>query len=283
MEHIKIREQLQNMSEMPISYNPYGSPLPPIFLTTTLMLKEHLQDGKPFGEYMQNGYITAVVKNDKNKTAPWEIENPVIFSEIRERLYKSNRLCVSNYLVEVLNALEKAGSFSLEYKVGMLCRSLRTFASFFRECELKEDIEEFMKSICRVTKKSYCLLEVTAKVDSKEKTDILLEYGDNLFRIWSYQDTPAGVNMTSHRILDDDGNPKLDVFHNSGFNLLMPFDKNGRKENCVGWYLYDKEVIRHTLINNVVYTDNVISSDMLYDMIRKNRDAVKSNLLFRVA
>ena len=89
-----IRDKLNEWSKMPVSYNPYGEQLPDKYLNTTVMLKRELQGGKPFGEYMQNGYITESILNDYNKTAPWETENYVVFSALKEKLYKDGTLCI---------------------------------------------------------------------------------------------------------------------------------------------------------------------------------------------
>ena len=284
---MSIKEQLLLWSKTPMSINPYGNPLPDKYLNSTVMLKPHLRNGKPFGEYLQDGYITEIVLNDKNKTTPWEVDNYVIFSEIRERLYKNNTLCISNYLVEVLLALdkveqEKNKSFSDEYRIGTMCRSLRTFASFIRECDLKEMLEDAMGHISRITKKHYVFPDVTAQMDSKEKTDILLHYDDKVFRIWSYQVTPAGVNKTSHRIIDDYGRPRLNSKNNSGYNLLMPFDMYGNKEVYLGWFLYDKREVNHILINKVALMGGVLTCEEVYEMIRRDRNAVKQSVSFFV-
>ena len=283
-----IRDKLNEWSKMPVSYNPCGEQLPDKYLNTTVMLKRELQGGKPFGEYMQNGYITEGILNDYNKTAPWETENYVVFSALKEKLYKDGTLCISNYLVHILKELEykskKFGiTFDEDYKIGTMCRGLRTLASFIREKEAEEDIENIIRQFAVITNEPYSFETVSAETDVKEKTDILFHYANKVFRVWSYQVTKSGIDRTSHRIVDDNGKSKLSVRYNSGYNLLLPFDMYSNKENLHGWFLYDKGYIRNVLVNSVLNTNNALSGEQLNSIVYSDRSKVKNSMLFLVA
>lgn len=78
---------------------------------------------------------------------------------------------------------------------GFVARSLRTFASLLREQSLLEQLEYLFKS-----DGLQATFKMSPKQDSQEKTDILIEFNGNTYRLWTYQHSSRGLPHNIERI-----------------------------------------------------------------------------------
>lgn len=285
----KIRVLVEEWAKYDFTYNAYGPQIPDKILYNPDMIREDNKyglKGKTLAEYKQNGFITECIYNDvTKKTSAEKDSNPVIFTKIFRDLRDKNELMPSNFVyhvVRTLDAYNKDGKYDMDYYAKTVCRGLRSFASFIREIDLQEVLHEFLTTISRVRKVQYCLLDSTANDDVEGKADVLFRFDNQTVRVWSYQVTKPGIERTSNRIVDFDGNPRLSPEKNNGFNILMPFDYYKKKDDCFGWFLYDKNEVRHNLISLLI-NPQPVPYDSFYKEVAKDRNKVKTPAIFQVA
>ena len=121
--------------------------------------------------------------------------------------------------------------------------------------------------------KSYSLRETTVTEDMKNKTDIIFEYNGDVYRIWSYQTTEAGIEHTSERVLKACG---------KGYNILMPFNDN-EKEVELGWWLYDKDRTHNILKRFVLDRDfEPISVKEYQKLVKIDPDIIRMPAIFKI-
>ena len=280
----KIRTLVGQWAKYDFTYNPYGPQIPYKYLYNKNLIRESKRHkGQCLADFKQDGYITEYVVNDKNHPAEGN-DNPVIFSEIYHDLVDKNELCLSNYVYHIIKKLDgknKSGKYNEDYYVHTIARGLRSIASFLREIDGRDIVEDFLMKLARFQKCKCVMLDTNVIDDTRDKTDILALFGGIKIRIWSYQVTEYGVNFTSGRIVDKKGNPKLSPDINDGLNLLLPFDMYSQKDVCHGWFFYSADVVRHTLINLLV-NPVVIPYDIYYKDVAKDKYKVKTPVIFQV-
>ena len=237
-----IFEYLNFWSAMSYSENPYGPKIPGIFLYCAELVKTPLTPDAPkcLADLIQNGNSIAYVINDLNKTSKAENIDCVIFSDIFHELFDAGELCPSNYvrvIIDKLDAYNATATDKLSFNdyIGIISRGLRAFASYVRELHLLSLIRRYLYES---GKYHYTVFEPNVETDIKEKTDIMFSIGPRLSRVWSYQNTPKGIEKTSRRILKG---------CSTGYNILLPFDKTKTIYEVEGWFLYNKYVIFLTL------------------------------------
>jgi hypothetical protein len=229
-------------------------------------------------DHKQDGWITCKVFNDYDKTAPWETMETISFSEIYRELADSKTLCPSNFVVQVVKKLKKyAEEHSLDldqmFYIGTISRSLRTFASMLREEFLAEIIDEIMSEIVKGTGKTYKVYQSSAKDDMTTKTDVMLVYDGVEYRIWSYQTTESGIEKTSNRVLNANG---------KGYNILMPFNTN-EKETKLGWWMYDRALVKKIIEEFVVHRDfEPMSHEEYKVLVKADPNVIKKPAIFKV-
>lgn len=235
---------LTRCSYMSYEQNPYGPSIPAVFLYAPELVKPPLTPDAPrcLADLMQDGNSISYVVNDVSKRSKAENIDCVIFTEIFHQLYDEGTLCPANYVRVIIDKLDAYNASALvkltfaDY-IGIISRGLRAFASYIREVHLFSLIKQYL---WESGKYHYEVFEPNSEVDTKEKTDIMFRIGPKLYRVWSYQNSPSGVEKTSYRITKG---------CSSGYNILLPFDR--LKHYCVfelhGWHLYNKRYLFNVL------------------------------------
>jgi hypothetical protein len=233
----------------------------------------------PLAGRPQDGKILNVIFNDKEKDSAAEDEETVSFSEVFHRLDRAGTLCPSNYIVEVIKGLEKYDAdhntrHSEQFYCETVARSMRSFASFIREENLREIIDHVLKIEAIRRRKGYKMFEGNVQEDMKKKTDIMFKYGGAFYRIWSYQTTDSGVKKTSKRILKGCGR---------GLNVLMPFDITCADETF-GWALYDYDETKQLMLDMIVNRRFVVQTYVKYKkLVEVDKNIIKTPTIFDAA
>lgn len=233
-----LNEKIEAWAKMSFKENPYGEPIPNKYLYDQRIMRGR----KTLADYVQDGNVLDMVYNDSSKTSAAEAEETVQFSEVFHRLDDSHTLCPSNFIVEVIRGLEKWDYENNTKHDDVFCcetiaRGMRAFASMIREENLREIVEQYLKSEAARRRKNYKMLPASVKEDVHGKTDITIKYAGAFYRIWSYQATDSGITKTSRRILKGGGR---------GLNILIPFDMN-YSQMVHGWALYRTEDVEKIL------------------------------------
>lgn len=209
-----------------------------------------------FFRQVRNRRINGTSVEDLNNIYEDEFLNKFInmSQEFRNSIRKMHKyapliycLNITKRLLDLENKLKKEGRWSEQYW-GFLGRAYRSFASFIRDYDSKENIEYFLN-----LKKWEEDIDITIfqnpKIDSKRHTDILFIYKDKKkeleFRIWLYQSTERGLRNLVKRLRGTRGEIE------NGYHVLAPLDMhnlNDKVENNFHWILYSdiylKNIVR---------------------------------------
>ena len=206
--------------------------------TTTALTKLNIYNEKMTG--------FTVAKHGRNqKVEDLGTINGVGFTDIYHKCINSYDFSPALYILEIIILLKK-NKVSHVDSIGWLQRALRTFPSFLRETDcavqLLHILEEYDPNV---------LINMSPEQDRKEHTDILLNYKNNQFHIWSYSVTTIALNNLRKRLLVEDKIP-------AGIHVLLPaniYDKN-KRDNIGEWWF-----VKKYLINDFChYLDNVNSN-----------------------
>ena len=280
----RVYDQMAKWSKMKFSENPYYKKhVPDWILKNEQLMKpnthpKYAHVSRFIADHKQDGYITIKVVNFRGKDVPWEKRETIIFSEIYRRLKEEGTLCPSNFIKQVIldlyaYAREHNEDFDQMFYIGTVARAVRTFASMLREEYLTEIIGELMDEFCKDNGKSYEIRQTTAKEDTSEKTDVCLIYDGEVYRIWSYQTTDDGIDKTSNRVKNACG---------AGYNILMPFNTE-EKEVHLGWWMYNKELVKHILDEFVVNrTFEPMSHAKYKKLVEADKKIITKPAIFKV-
>jgi hypothetical protein len=274
----KLIDVVTRWSKLSFKENPYGDPIPDKYLYDSRVMRAESKK-KCLAECMQDGYVLNHIFNEQDKTSEAEKEETIQFSVTFHRLEQDGKLCPASFIAGVIEDLEAWDAehntrHDDEFYCKTIARSLRTFASMLRENNLRELIEQWLKveSIRRRTK--YKIFEADPKEDVYAKTDIALKFAGAFYRVWSYQDTKPGVDMTSKRILKGAGR---------GFNIMMPFDIH-HSSNVIGWAFYDPELVKQWVLDFIVTRKTQIQTYEAYRrQVAANPNVVKTPTIFTKA
>ena len=277
-----IKDEIEQWAKMKFSENPYGKQIPSKYLHDERIMRRFDRNGKPLSrrtlaDLTQDGYAVASVCNT-DKDAPWEKEETISFSKIFHDLVENEKMCPSNYVATVIDALQQydvanQAYHNQEFYRGTITRALRCLASYIREQCLQEILDETMQKIVSSKRGGYRLYGATVEDDMQKKTDIILFYNNATYRIWSYQTTRNGIEKTSSRILRANGR---------GYNVLMPFNIHERK-NFHGWYLYDANIVSKSFAEILSLRDIEIQNHFEFSkLVRENPDIISIPAIFRV-
>ena len=240
-----VNAKIAEWSKMGFTQNPYGPSIPAVYLYNSAVMNDS-EKNMNLAKCMQNGNVMDVIFNDTSKTSPAEKEETISFSAIYHRLDEAGTLCPSNYILNVITDLQKYDEehevvHDRDFYCKTIARSLRSFASYLREDNLREIVDRYMKTEAIRRGQNYIMFEASVEEDLHAKTDIKIQYGKKIYRIWSYQSTKTGIRKTSRRILRGAG---------SGLNLLMPIDIAKSNKNR-GWALYNESEV-HDILKDLV-------------------------------
>ena len=269
----ELIKSIELWSQMTYDENPYGDPIPAKYLNSPLIMRDGCQ---PLSGRKQDGCVLDYIFNDMSKESAAEKEETVPFSAVFHRLEQAGTLCPSNYVAEVIKALEQWDAANNtrhddDFYCKTIARALRTFASFLREEDLREIITQYLKIEAIRRRQGFKMFEPSVEEDMQQKTDIMLKYAGAFYRVWSYQSTKSGINKTSARIKRGAGR---------GRNLLIPFDI-GSVEKTYGWALYDKQSVQDTLRELVVTHRGPIQSYYKYKaMVEEDPSIIATPALF---
>jgi hypothetical protein len=273
-----LNTAIEHWATMSFKENPYGDPIPEKYLYDSRIMRTRSKK-KNLSECMQDGYVLSCIFNESSKTSDAEAEETIQFSEVFHRLESSETLCPSNFIVEVVNALEAWDAdnntrHSDEFFCKTIARSMRTFASMLREQNLREIINDFLKVEAFRRSRGYKMMPPSVKEDVYGKADITVKYGGAFYRIWSYQVTAPGIEKTSNRILKGGGR---------GLNITMPFDI-ADCQMVYGWALYNPDFVKNALRDMIVVRKAPAQSYSLYrKKVFADKTIVKIPAIFDVA
>lgn len=278
----KIKEYITEWSSLFYNKNPYGEQIPDEFLFSEKMLRKYDRDGneikyKNLSEMKQDGWCIGNVKQG-NMNDEWEKEEVISFSPIFHRLVETETLCPANYVVHIIKDLREYDLehnivHNEEFYIGTIARGLRAFASYVREQNLTETIDEILSKSANIKQVNYKMFHASVRQDMKYKTDIMFSYNGSVYRAWSYQTTVRGIERTSSRVLKANGR---------GYNILFPFNMMERKE-VNGWFLYNEDIVRHALIELIVANKNPVLTHLEYcNLVNENPYIIKKPSIFSV-
>ena len=284
---MKIKDCVEQWSDMYFSYNPYGEAIPSKYLFEESLIRKYDWRGdrvyiKNLSELKQDGWCSDfIMKADPD--APWEIKETVLFSPLFHRLMEEGKMCPANYVVHIIKELdeyvdedEKENKIihSFEFYIGMIARGLRALASYIREYSLSEGIDDALSEISKNNSVKYEMYGTSVEQDMKYKTDILFKYDRRLYRAWSYLVTDRGVRNTSGRVLKANG---------YGYNILFPFDMREKKNTVDGWYLYDKTMVKNIVCEHIVNNNgDVITHQDYCQKVIDTPEIIKKPVVFFV-
>lgn len=156
-----------------------------------------------------------------------ERRNDIIFTGIFYRLYKEGFLSPAYFLFAITEECINRNITDEDIIWGYMCRGLRTFASLLREIDLADKIKDRLPE---------CRTEMNPELDVMSHIDILVNYKNQDYGIWSYQKTENGLKNGSEKLRGDRGKIKNGVY------ILCPFDEND-KETCCGWWLHSANYV----------------------------------------
>lgn len=118
-------------------------------------------------------------------------------------------------------------------------RGLRSLPSFIREVDLHSKVGSFLPN-AEVTNGAEQDVREHAEQDVRDHTDILINYNEHEYRMWSYQSTDWGLDNTSHRFCEERGNLP------DGYIVMAPIDIGNPEQvqSSYGWKLYSEEYVR---------------------------------------
>lgn len=160
-----------------------------------------------------------------------EEDNRITLKDIFDELYTGNFFSPSYYLYKIA---ENGLNLQIEdehFIFGYMCRGLRTFASFIREIDLAEKINQLIPE---------CTVDMNPTLDIMSHIDIMITYHDTNYGIWSYQNTERGLINGSRRLRGERGAIE------DGIYILCPFDEND-KETYYGWWLHSAEYVEEVV------------------------------------
>lgn len=168
--------------------------------------------------------------------------NPAVphYTEVFNQWLNMNYISPLTYIYQI--CMNIPDNISEELTCGIIARGLRSFASFFRELELAKQIEARIPECT--------MYDRAAEVDILQHTDILLEYQNTLYRLWSYQSSPSGIANTSERFAGMRGEIP------NGIHIMCPFSRNNpdNRRNH-GWLFYSESQCRAVV--DMIASNNV--------------------------
>ena len=274
-------QSIEKWAEMTFDVNPYGDPIPDKFLNDQRVMRERADKvaRKPLAGRKQDGNVLNSLFNDPTKETAAEKEETISFSAIFHRLERADTLCPSNFVVEVINDLQKWDAehntrHDDDFYCKTIARSLRTFASMLREQNLREIVDQVLKIEAIRRRNGYKMFAPSVEEDVKQKTDIMIKYAGAFYRIWSYQSTESGIDRTSKRILKGAGR---------GLNLLIPFDIS-TVSKTYGWALYDPLNVKEILMKHVVTRKGPVQTYFTYKkLVAADNNIIAEPALFDAA
>ena len=191
--------------------------------------------------YMDGNSVTNLLR-----IADAERNNVVVprYTEVFNQWINMSYISPLTYIYQICANIPD--NISEELACGIIARGLRAFPSFFRELELAKQIE------ARI---SGCTMHArNTEVDIVQHTDILLEYNNTLYRLWSYQSSDSGIRNTSERFSGRRGEIP------NGIHIMCPFSRiniDNRLDN--GWLFYSENQCQEVV-------DMIIGNNMQIDL-----------------
>ncbi len=283
---MKIRDYIKQWSTLFYSRNPYGKSIPSTYLFSEKLIREYDKDGRKvyyanLSELKQDGWSMDYIVPAETE-APWEIWEIVSFSPIFHRLMQEEKMCPSNYIVNIIDALDVYEDEDAErneiihtedFYIGTIARGLRALASYIREYSLAEIIENYLLKYALQYGVQFEMYRASVTQDMKYKTDILFRYDNQLYRAWSYQTTKNGIPKTSRRVLNANGH---------GYNILFPFNM-WEKNNVAGWFLYDEKITENTIAKLITNNAEIPMEHWEYcEKVMQDNNIIKIPAIFVV-
>lgn len=135
---------------------------------------------------------------------------PFTYSSVFHRCSQQPFFSPASYLVGILEELIPL-ELSVSEQIGYLARGLRAFASFLREPDFAWQLNEQLKVFDPTVQ-----THLNPKQDSAEHTDVLLQFNNQLYRIWLFQASKRAIPHDIERITGQRGELP------NGIHLLCP-------------------------------------------------------------
>ncbi len=116
------------------------------------------------------------------------------YTEIFHNELQKRCLSPASYLVQIVNESISANA-NENRVVGAVARGLRTLSSLLREPDFAIKLREAL-----IVNDCHTATDLNAKQDTKDHTDVLLEYKGNQYRIWLYQFSLRGLPHDIERL-----------------------------------------------------------------------------------
>ena len=158
-----------------------------------------------YDKFMDGNSIESLPRNNDSENM-----NGPKFSNAFHELNNKNQISPGLYLAYILNQFMDDG-YKKDLLTGYLSRGLRSFASFMREPDLayklKTELEKDDKSV---------VVNMDPKQDIKKHVDIVINFKEHTFNLWSYQASKRGLPNTLDRLSGNRGEVC------DGINILCP-------------------------------------------------------------
>ena len=158
-----------------------------------------------YDKFMNGNSVESLPRNDQSENL-----NGPKFSNAFHELNNKNQISPGLYLAFIVNQFMNGGNNKV-LLTGYLSRALRSFASFMRE----PDLAYKLKAILEKDDKSV-VVNMDPKQDIKKHVDIVINFKEHTFNLWSYQATRRGLPNTLDRLSGNRGEVC------DGINILCP-------------------------------------------------------------
>lgn len=187
----------------------------------------------------------------------------ISFSRIFSEALANNYLTPASYIMGLVKACKQADISDNNLITGIVGRGFRPFASFLREMDLEQKLTGILPD-------ANCFRGMPDD-DISQHTDVYVEYKDELYRIWSYQNTSRGLSNMLSKFKGQRGEIP------TGKHILCPFDFKDKfySEDVLGWRLHSNNYIEK--IREIITTwkaknyNNLINmpESKIYEQIKK--------------
>ena len=195
----------------------------------------------------------------------------IIYSAIMNNALESDYLTPASYIMDIIRECNDNHIDDQTFVTQLVLRGYRSFPSFIRELDLAAKVADHIENAeCE---------RCNPEEDVVGHTDVILRYNENIYRLWSYQDSVRGLNNTTQRFRGERG------ILPEGIHVLCPincFDEylNQFVQIC-GWKLYSDSYVEK--IANTIIDGNIDDyNDVRIQNVERLREYMKKVNMVRV-
>lgn len=195
--------------------------------------------------------------------------NKIRFTNIVNQMMKDDDFTPVKYMAQITKLCDEY-KLSDEMTIGMLARGLRSFPSFLREIDAKEQLEKVLKE----RRISYSIIR-NPEMDVLQHTDIKILVKNKEYCIWLFQNSANGERNTTERLREKRGKLPKGIHILCPMNPANPMSENRTYVKKNGWCFYSVSYIE----NIIDCVENfMIEKIPMYDAFIQNIDLSKEEI-----